>query len=199
MNRALEIAKRLIVGIVAAIAVVMVLFTAVTLVTEGKADSSFFGYRGYIVRTDSMSATDFGAGDFIITKELDPAELRVGDIISFVSHSPESYGETVTHKIRALTSDSSGRPAFVTYGTTTNSDDEATVSYEQVIGKYLCRIPFAGRLFAFVRTVPGYIICVFLPFLFLIAVRIADCVHLYKQYRRELEAERKINHLQDEE
>lgn len=199
MSGLIKNARRSIVVIAVLCAVVTVLFTAAALMSGGAEKASIFGYRGYIVRTDSMSRTDFAAGDFIIVKETDPATLQEGDIISFTSKSPESYGESITHKIRRLTEDENGEPAFVTYGTTTDSDDEQTVGYEQVEGRYLFRIPFVGRLLAFARTLPGYILCVFLPFLFLILLQIRECVGLYRQYRAELESEKKGKHLRNEE
>ena len=54
-----------------------------------------------------------------------PAELNEGDIISYLSLNPESYGEVVTHKIRTLTQDDKGAPGFITYGTTTGEDGGA--------------------------------------------------------------------------
>ena len=60
-------------------------------------------------------------------QEVDPATLQAGDIITFQSTNPASYGESITHKIRALTTDASGNPGFITYGTTTGVDDEMCI------------------------------------------------------------------------
>ena len=48
--------------------------------------------------------------------------LQPGDIIAFTSQDSANFGETVTHKIRSLTTDADGQPAFITYGTTTDTD-----------------------------------------------------------------------------
>ena len=45
-------------------------------------DRALFGYKMYIVRSDSMSATDFKAGDLILVRSVDPATLQEGDIIA---------------------------------------------------------------------------------------------------------------------
>ena len=47
-----------------------------------------------------MSKTDFDAGDLICVKKIDPDDLEVGDIISYVSEYAGNYGSIVTHKIR---------------------------------------------------------------------------------------------------
>ena len=148
--------------------VFFMLFTLSSVFLFDKKDASLFGYRFFIVQSDSMSATDFSAGDLIITKQTDPALLSAGDIITFISENRSSYGKTVTHKIRMITANEKGEPCFVTYGTTTNSDDETTVTYDTVIGKYAGKISGAGNLFAFLKTTPGYIVCIFVPFLLLI-------------------------------
>ena len=66
----------------------------------------------YIVNSDSMAATDFKAGSLILVKEVDPSTLQEGDIITFMSQDTESFGETITHKIRTLTTDAKGNPRF---------------------------------------------------------------------------------------
>lgn len=54
----------------------------------------------------------------ILVKEVDPSTLKEGDIITFMSQDTDSFGETITHKIRKLTTDAEGNPGFITYGTT---------------------------------------------------------------------------------
>lgn len=185
MNKAWKTIKTVITWLVVAIAVCMMIFTLVTVLTCNQTERSLFGYKGFIVRSDSMSATDFNAGDLILVKEVDPATLQEGDIISFVSSNSESFGEVATHKIRKITEDENGNPAFVTYGTTTDTDDESLVAYESVLGKYVKTLPSAGRLFAFIKTTPGYIVCIFLPFLLLIIIQGLNSVKLFRQYKRE--------------
>ena len=91
-------------------------------------------------------------------KEVDPSTLKEGDIIAYTSQNTSNYGETVTHKIRKLTTDANGEPGFVTYGTTTDTDDETVVTYPYVLGKYSSRIPKVGTFFRFLKSTPGYIV-----------------------------------------
>ena len=119
MKNKLHVIKNIFVWLVAAIAICMMIFTIVSVSTFDRADRSLFGYKAFISLSDSMSATDFAAGDLVLVKEVDPSTLREGDIITFSSANDANYGEIVTHKIRELTTDESGNPGFVTYGTTT--------------------------------------------------------------------------------
>jgi|BioPla2DNA2_1021312.scaffolds.fasta_scaffold29425_3 signal peptidase I len=185
----LKIVKNILVWLVVAAAVSMMIFTVISAVTFDRNDRDLFGFKAFIVRSDSMSATDFKAGDLILVKEVDPATLQAGDIIAFLSQDSDSFGEVVTHKIRGLTTDSGGAPGFITYGTTTDTNDEALVTYEYVLGKYQKAIPGVGSFFSFLKTTPGYIVCIFLPFLLLIIIQGVNSVRLFKRYKEEQLAE----------
>lgn len=153
--------------------------------TFDRADRSLFDYKAFIVLTDSMAKTDFAAGDLVLVKEVDPDTLKPGDIISYISRDPQNNGKTVTHKIRQRTTDAYGAPGFITYGTTTDINDDTVVTYPNVLGKYQGRIPKVGGFFQFLKTAPGYILCVFIPLFALIVFQGINCVKLFRQYRRE--------------
>ncbi|MGN1096181.1 MAG: signal peptidase I, partial [Eubacteriales bacterium] len=175
----------IVVWLIVAIAVSMMIFTIVSVNTFDRADRNLFGYKAFIVLSDSMSKTDFSAGDLVLIKEVDPSTLKEGDIIAYTSQNTENYGETVTHKIRRLTTDAKGNPGFITYGTTTDTDDEKIVTYPFVIGKYQTRIPKIGAFFQFLKTTPGYIVCILLPFMLLILIQGLNCIRLFRKYKDE--------------
>ncbi len=196
-SRILGIVGDVFTGIMLLIAVAMMLFTVISVNTFDRNDRDLFGYKAFIVRSDSMSATDFNAGDLVLVKEVDPTTLVEGDIIAFRSEDAKSYGETFTHKIRSITVDAEGNPAFITYGTTTNVDDETPVPFENVMGKYQTSLPKVGSFFTFLKTVPGYICCIFLPFMLLIVIQGINCVRLFRLYKEEEMAEVEAKRQQD--
>ena len=185
MKKALNVMKKILVWFVVIVAVSMMIFTIISVRTFNRNDRNLFGYRIYIVNTDSMSATDFDAGDLIFVKETNPAKLKEGDIISFVSQNTESFGETITHKIRKKTTDAEGHKGFVTYGTTTDTDDATIVTYPYVLGKYQGRIPALGHFFNFLKTTPGYFTCIFLPFMLIIIYEAIRFFTLFRRYKAE--------------
>ena len=187
--KTLKIVRNIIVWLIAALASAMMIFTIVSASTFNRSDRSLFGYKAFIVLSDSMSKTDFNAGDLVLVKEVEPSTLRVGDIIAYTSQNTSNYGETVTHKIRKLTTDENGEPGFITYGTTTDTDDETVVTYPYVIGKYNRHIPKAGIFFGFLKTTPGYICCILVPFLLLILLEGVRCIRLFRKYKSEQQAE----------
>jgi signal peptidase len=185
MKKTFNIIKNIFTTLLLIVTVCVMIFTVVSVKTFDRNDRSIFGYKMSIVMSDSMSATDFNAGDLVLTKEVDPSTLMEGDIISYTSQNSENFGKTVTHKIRSLTVDEEGNPGFITYGTTTDTDDETIVTYPYVTGKYVKSIPKVGTFFNFLRTVPGYICFILIPFALLIIVQAANTVVLFRRYRSE--------------
>lgn len=189
MKKLWKILSTVFVWAVVAVAVFMMIFTIVSVNTFDRNDRDIFGMRCYIVLSDSMSATDFDAGDAVLVKKVDPTTLQEGDIIAYQSQNSHNYGATVTHKIRAKTTDANGNPGFITYGTTTGVDDETVVTYPFILGKYQWAIPKAGTFFQFLKTTPGYITCILIPFLLLILYQGLNCVKIFKMYKAEQLAE----------
>ena len=194
MKKVINIVKNILVWLVVILAVGMMIFTIISVTTFNRNDRHLFGYRAYVVTSDSMSKTDFDAGDLILVKNVDPATLKEGDIITYMSQNPESFGETITHKIRSITKDANGNPGFITYGTTTDTDDATIVTYPYVLGKYEKAIPNVGTFFTFLKTTQGYFVCIFIPFMLLILYQGLNCIRLFRRYKREqlqeMEAER---------
>ncbi len=185
MKKALNIIKNTFVWLMVLLAVSMMIFTVISCTTFNRNDRSLFGYKMYIVNTDSMAATDFKAGALIFVKEVDPSTLKEGDIITFMSQDTNSFGETITHKIRNVTTDAQGNPGFITYGTTTDTDDETIVTYPYVLGKYQSDIPGIGLFFNFLKTTPGYFVCIFTPFMLIIIYEGVKFFNLFRRYKNE--------------
>lgn len=185
MKKAWKILSTALVWIIVVVAVLMMIFTIVAVNTFDRNDRNLFGYRCYIVLSDSMAATDFDAGDLVLVKAVDPATLQEGDIIAYQSQDMDNYGQTVTHKIRAKTTDANGNPGFITYGTTTDVNDQTVVTYPFILGKYQMALPKVGTFFQFLKTPMGYVICILIPFLLLIGYQGLNCVKMFRLYKAE--------------
>lgn len=191
MNIVIKVATLLLV----AFTIFMMIFTVFTVLTVDKNDRAVFGTRFFIVQTDSMSPSEnnkdmdvhFNAGDIVLIKDVeDPKALKPGDVISFISQNEVSKLETVTHMIREVKKTEDGRViGYVTFGTNTGTDDEALVEPGYIIGKYAGKLPGVGRFFAFVKSTPGYIVCILVPFLLLILYNGVNVIRLFRQYKRE--------------
>lgn len=202
-KKIVNISLKVVTWLLIAFTVFMMIFTIVTVTTVDRNDRSIFGVKFYIVQTDSMSKSEnnkdidihFNAGDIVIINNVkDPTALEAGDVIAFLSTNSVSYGETVTHMIRERKYENGKFVGYVTYGTNTGTNDEAVVEPEYILGKYTGKLPALGNFFAFVKSTPGYIVCILIPFLLLILYNGVNVIRLFRQYKKEqtaaMEAER---------
>ncbi|MGN1120519.1 MAG: signal peptidase I [Oscillospiraceae bacterium] len=93
--------------------------------------ASVFGVSIVRVVSGSMEPS-IHEGDYIILKQTDPEDLRVGDVICFYSTDSAIYGKPNTHRIVSVLDDGS----FVTKGDANSVSDSAVVSPEKIIGRY---------------------------------------------------------------
>ena len=204
VKRVFSIVKTVFTWIVVVFAVFMMIFTIISTTTLNRNDRGLFGYKMFIVLSDSMSISEqdttaedragvnFAAGDLIFSKELEReevAQLQPGDVITFQSQNGDNFGEVVTHKIRRLTTTAEGERGFVTYGINTNVDDETIVTYYFVLGRYSGKIPKLGKFLEFQKSTVGYITCIFVPFVILIIIQGIKSIRLFRVYKKEQHAE----------
>lgn len=182
-KKALKITGNVLTGIVAVLVVVMTVLTVFSMVFNRDGTASVFGVQAYVVQSDSMTP-EFAAGDVIFSEEVNPEELVAGDIITFISRDSASYGQTITHCIREVTT-YNGELAFITYGIATGVDDGTPAAASDVLGRYAFRIAGLGSFFEFLKSVPGYIVCILLPFLVIIGLQVANIVSAVRAARTE--------------
>lgn len=182
-KKALKITGNVLTGIVAVLVVVMTVLTVFSMVFNRDGTASVFGVQAYVVQSDSMTP-EFAAGDVIFSEEVNPEELVAGDIITFISRDSASYGQTITHCIREVTTHN-GELAFITYGIATGVDDGTPAAASDVLGRYAFRIAGLGSFFEFLKSVPGYIVCILLPFLVIIGLQVANIVSAVRAARAE--------------
>ncbi|BCI59524.1 signal peptidase I [Solibaculum mannosilyticum] len=183
MKKTLQVIGRVVTALILIFSVFIMIFTVLSVTMVNKENATLFGYKPYIVLSDSMN-TEFQVGDMAISKQVDPSTLQPGDIITYRSIDPANYGEMVTHKIREATT-YEGKPAFITYGTTTGVDDAYPALQENVFGKYVFHLPKMGYFFQFLKSTAGYVTLILIPFLLLIVLQSVKFVRLFRQYKRE--------------
>ncbi|MBQ5927093.1 MAG: signal peptidase I [Clostridia bacterium] len=207
-KRILNITTSVLTGMV--FLLVIFLFTALLLASFSgeKNGKEIFGVKILIVRSDSMKKSEisqdekifFESGDLILIKKVNPETLQEGDVISFVSYNSDSYGKTLTHKIRTVAYDEDGEVVgFETYGINTGKSDSATVRPDTVIGKYQRKIPNVGTFFAFLKTTKGYFVSVLLPFVVVVAFIFLQIGKILGQKSAEKEYARKLSAQQEKE
>lgn len=131
--------------------------------TSGSGVPSFFGIRLLTVQTDSMMDT-LMPGDLIVdTPVKDAKELRQNDIITYWTIIG---GERVlnTHRIVNIY-DGGEFCIFETQGDNNTIADPLTVHENEIVGKYLFRVPGVGKVIDYMQSPLGFFLVVVLPVL----------------------------------
>ena len=121
---------------------------------------SVFGVTPMVVQSGSMSGTaedHIEVGDLIFTVKPNTAELKKGDIISYMEGSI-----AVTHRIVDIKTDSEGKRTFITKGDANNTEDPA-VSESAVFGLYKGRIAKLGDFAMFLQKPLGMAVFIGIP------------------------------------
>lgn len=104
-------------------------------------------------------------------------DIKKGDIITFISNSNISKGLTVTHRVIDVVTNVDGSKSYITKGDNNLKADQATVSYDDVLGKVLFKIPQLGRVQFLIADKFGWILVILLPAL---GVIIYDFIKLFR-------------------
>ena len=105
------------------------------------------GINFYKISTTSMHSV-YKKGSLIVTKEIAPIKLTVGDDIVYTSNT----GELIAHRIEEIKEDyeETGRRAFVTIGVDDTMARTEVITSKQVLDKVIVGIPFLGTVIEWV-------------------------------------------------
>ena len=109
------------------------------------------GGHAFTVLSGSMAPT-LPPGSIAVDRPVDPATLRIGDVIIYTAADPVT-GEpnTVTHRVVAIGHDALG-PLFTTRGDANDVADEVPVRADQVHGVLWYDVPFVGYVRSTLRS-----------------------------------------------
>ncbi|MBQ4521468.1 MAG: signal peptidase I [Lachnospiraceae bacterium] len=130
---------------------------------------SIFGHHLLRVLSTSMEP-EIVHNECIVVEEVPANEIKVGDIITFVSEEPEIYGYFNTHRVYDMYKNSqTGEMMFITKGDAYSTPDDLPVPYENVLGKYTDKLPGGLTLGNIIHKLSDskiYFIVIILPLLF---------------------------------
>lgn len=176
MKKSFKLNKLDIIGLVLFVVFIPIIAINLTLVIKGFINPDkvpmVFNHAPLIVISDSMTINKengtgaFNKNDLIIIKKVDPSSLKEDDIITYIA----TDGAIVTHRINDLITDKDGNPAFETIGDYTHAIDPYPITYDQVVGKYLFRLPNAGGIAMFLQKPAGIVVVLFIPVFIILGI-----------------------------
>ncbi|RDZ38207.1 MULTISPECIES: signal peptidase I [Haloferax] len=151
----------------------VVLLVAVALVVVLAAPQTFGADASYTVLSGSMSPT-FDAGDVVVVRDVSPADISEGDIITYRaagSAITDERTDRVTHRVVAV--DRSGdSPVFRTKGDANEDIDSDPVAADRVVGRVWFRVPYLGLAAQFAQSQLGLVLFVIIPGVLLVVTEL---------------------------
>lgn len=167
----------LVILILVAIAFILYFIDQQINIKTGKNKQPLFG--AYIIISPSMHPT-IKVEDAIVIQRKEPDELKVDDIITFLSSDPRYSGLTITHRIVGIEKSRDGQLFFRTKGDNNNSEDSTLVKPDNVYGKVILKIPKIGYIQYLLTTAYGWIFVIVIPCL---GVVIYDILKIFKSLK----------------
>ena len=117
------------------ILVILCLIVAAVIVLQKVTDSnrSIAGYRVFRVITGSMEP-EYGVGEVVISKEVDPRNIKVGDDIVYLGTYGEYSGKIIMHSVVAIDEDENGNLNFHAKGLHSSSVEDPQIKESQIYG-----------------------------------------------------------------
>jgi signal peptidase I len=113
----------------------------------------------HVVISDSMSP-QIETGDAVILSDLDPGEVKVGQVIIF--RDPVQREQFIIHRVVNIEEDGTVR-YFTTKGDNNPGPDETRVSPGEIVGGVAMNLPSFGFFLEFLSTARGYLSCIAIP------------------------------------
>ncbi len=132
-------------------------------------------YKVLVVQSGSMEPA-IHTGSIVIVKPTD--NYKIGDIITFGKISRTQA--PTTHRIHDMKLQE-GNPVYITKGDANNAPDTKEVLPEDIAGKVLFSIPYAGYVISAAQKPIGFAMIIILPALFIVYDEIRKIINEAKK------------------
>ena len=96
-------------------------------------NKSIAGYRMFRVITGSMEP-EYDVGEVVISKEIDPKKIKVGDDIVYLGKYGDYSGKIIMHSVIGIETDAKGNLNFHAKGLHSSSVEDPQIKAEQIYG-----------------------------------------------------------------
>lgn len=142
------------------------------------------GIRIFNILTESM-VPKYEVGDVLISKTVEPSEIKVGDDISYIGEKDSFAGKVVTHQVIQI-EENNGEYVFHTKGLA-NDVEDPTITANQIYGVVIYKVQSLSLISKIVNDNYGFFFIIFIPLTVLIAVKIKDIYSEISERREEKE------------
>ena len=176
-NKALKIIGNILYSILFLIVVLMLIIVIIQRTSNNSI--SIGGYRIFAVATGSM-VPKYEVGDVLISKEIEPSEIKVGDTVVYKGEVGGFKDKFVTHQIQSINKQEDGTYKFTTKGIS-NIEADPEISETQVYGKIIYKVKTLSLISKLISNVYVFYFFVFVPIAIIIYKQIRNLIREDKE------------------
>ena len=141
---------------------VIVLLMLVVVILQRVSDNSISlgGYRLFTVATGSMEPK-YEVGDILISKEINPNDIQIGDDIVYRGKEGSFNGKVVTHQVVSIR-DEEGNKKIITKGIA-NTEEDPEIDSTQVYGKVIYKVQTLSFISQIIKNIYVFYFIIFVP------------------------------------
>ena len=131
-KKAIKLVFKILYQILIVLCFILILIIVLQKVTNS--NGSIAGYRIFRVITGSM-IPQYDVGEVVISKEINPNKIKVGDDIVYMGTYGEYNGKIIMHEVIGIDKDEKGNNSnFHAKGLNTNSIEDPQIKADQIYG-----------------------------------------------------------------
>lgn len=142
---------------------ILVVFMLVIVIMQRTTNNNITiaGFRMFSVVTGSMVPV-YNVGDILISKEIEPEKLKVGDDIVYRGETGTFTGKVVTHRVISIEKQEDGNYKIITQGVANNASDPE-INQNQVYGKIIYKVHSLSFIQKLIKNIYVFYFLVFIP------------------------------------
>lgn len=170
--------------------IIVVLMLAVVALQRFSNNSlSVMGYRIFTVATGSM-IPKYEVGDILLSKEVEPSTLNVGDDIVYKGEEGSFQDKMITHQIIEMEPKEDGGYKIVTKGIA-NTEQDPEITEKQVYGKIACKLQALSFISKAISNPYVFYFLIFIPIAIIVVKQIRAFISNTEEEDDEEEKEEK--------
>ena len=169
-NKVLNVIGKILYILIFVIVVMMLVVVILQRTTDNTI--SLGGFRIFTVATGSM-VPKYEVGDVLISKEINPDEIKVGDDIVYKGEKGTFNGKVVTHQVISIEKQEDGNYKIITKGIA-NTEQDPEITQNQVYGKIIYKVQTLSFIGKLISNIYIFYFLVFIPIALIIAKQIKN-------------------------
>ena len=151
-------------AVIRTILTVILVILLVVVVTQRVSNNKMAvaGFRIFTVVTESMKP-EYVVGDAIVTRTIEPSEIKIGDDITYLGLAESFKDKIVTHRVINIEKAEDGTYIFETKGIA-NPKADPKINESQIFGKVIYKIKSISYINSIIGNLYGMYFAIFIPF-----------------------------------